>query len=211
VIRLIVADDAPLVRSGDVAIVGTAADITVVGEAGDGREALALAERIRPDVLLADLKMPELDGVELTRRLRTALPSCRVLVLTTFDRDGLVFDALRAGAAGYLTKDVSGERLLDAIRAVARGDSMLAPAIASKVLAEFVRMTPTTPGARPVFSARELEVLVQLARGASNKEIARGLGVAEGTIKNHVTSILAKLGVSDRTAAALRARELGIT
>jgi len=209
-IAVLIVDDQLLFREGIRLILSVYPDINVVGEAGDGEEALRLASAVRPDVALMDLKMPKLDGVATTRRLRVALPTCRVVALTTFDDDEYVFEALRAGAVGYLLKDSSSERLVDAIRAAARGESLLQPSIATKVVAELAR----TRARAPVdigLSERELEVARLLVRGASNKQIAAALFVAEGTVKNHVTSILAKLGVEDRTQAALRLRELGVT
>jgi DNA-binding NarL/FixJ family response regulator len=160
-----------------------------------------------------DLQMPRLDGVEATRRIRRECPESRVIALTTFDDDETVFEGLRAGAAGYLLKDTPSEKLVDAIHAAARGESFLEPSIAAKVLAEFSRLAPSAPAPPPLaepLSERELDVLRLLASGATNREIAVALVIAEGTAKNHVTGILAKLGVRDRTQAALRARELGL-
>jgi DNA-binding NarL/FixJ family response regulator len=156
--------------------------------------------------------MPGMDGVEATRRLRVQLPACRVVALTTFEDDELVFEVLRAGAVGYLLKDAPVARLVEAILAAARGESVLQPSVASKVIAELARRSspPAAPSALDKLSERERDVLRLLARGASNKEIAAALFVTEGTVKNHVTSILAKLEVADRTQAALRARELGV-
>jgi len=213
-IRLLLVDDQALFREGLRTLLSVRPEFEVVGEAGDGEEALRLASQLRPAVILMDLQMPRLDGVEATRRLRRECPESRVIALTTFDDDEYVFEALRAGAVGYLLKDTPSEKLIEAIRAAARGESSLQPSIAAKVLAEFARMapappSPTTPLAEPL-SGRELEVLRLLASGASNKEIAAALVIAEGTAKNHITSILAKLGVRDRTQAALRARELGL-
>jgi DNA-binding NarL/FixJ family response regulator len=205
-----VVDDAAEFRDGVVTILSSAADLEVVAEAQDGVEALAVVAQARPDVALVDLKMPNLDGVGLTRRLRVVAPACRIVVLTTFDQDNMVFEALRAGAVGYLLKDLSAERLLDAVRRAAEGGSVLNDIVASKVIAEFARMKPIEHAPPPAFSKRELEVLALLSRGATNKEIAQSLFLAEGTVKNHVTNILGKLCVSDRTQAALRARDLGI-
>jgi DNA-binding NarL/FixJ family response regulator len=162
-----------------------------------------------------DVRMPILDGVRATRRLKRALPQCRVIVLTTFDDDEYVFDALRAGAVGYLLKDVPSARLVEAIRAAARGESILEPSVAAKVIAEFTRVSSLVPSAQmeqlvEPLSERELEILSLIATGASNREIADQLFIAEGTVKNHVTHILGKLGVRDRTQAALKARELGL-
>ena len=174
-----------------------------------------MAAQTRPDVVLMDLKMPVLDGVSATRRLRVALPSCKVVALTTFEDDELVFEGLRAGALGYLLKDAPIDRLVEAILAASRGESVLQPSVASKVLAELSRLATAAPPAAAnelsKLSEREREVLRLIARGASNKEIASALFLAEGTVKNHVTNILDKLEVGDRTQAALRARELGLT
>ncbi len=212
-IRVLIADDQALFREGLRTLLGTHADLEVVAEAANGEEAVLMAGSYRPDVVLMDLRMPVLDGVAATRRLAAARATCRVIALTTFDDDETVFDALRAGAVGYLLKDVGSQRLVEAIRAAARGESFLQPAIASKVLAEFNRLSRAAPEPAELpdpLSEREREVLRLLARGASNKEIAAQLDIAEGTVKNHVTSILGKLGVDDRTRAALRARDLGL-
>ena len=212
-IRLLLVDDQALFREGLHTLLSLHEDLEVVGEAGNGLEALAAADALRPDVVLMDLRMPVLDGVAATRRLLAAHPASRVIVVTTFDDDELVFDGLRAGAVGYLLKDVSSDKLVEAIRAAARGESFLQPSIAAKVLAEFNRLersaAPPPPLAEPL-SERELEILRLLAAGDSNKEIAAALFIAEGTVKNHVTNILGKLDARDRTQAALRARELGL-
>jgi DNA-binding NarL/FixJ family response regulator len=212
-IRLLLVDDQSLFREGLRTLLSLHEDLQVVGEAANGQEALAAADALRPDVVLMDLRMPVLDGVAATRRLREALPGIRVIVVTTFDDDELVFDGLRAGAVGYLLKDVSSDKLVEAIRAAARGESFLQPSIAAKVLTEFSRLERTAPAPQPLvepLSERELEILRLLAGGQSNKEIAAALYIAEGTVKNHVTNILGKLGVHDRTQAALRAREMGL-
>jgi DNA-binding NarL/FixJ family response regulator len=214
-IRLLLVDDQALFREGLHTLLSLHEDLQVVGEAGNGLEALAAADALRPDVVLMDLRMPVLDGVAATRRLLAAHPTARVIVVTTFDDDELVFDGLRAGAVGYLLKDVSSDKLVEAIRAAARGESFLQPSIAAKVLAEFNRLErgtappPPAPLAEPL-SERELEILRLLAAGDSNKEIAAALFIAEGTVKNHVTNILGKLDARDRTQAALRGRELGL-
>jgi DNA-binding NarL/FixJ family response regulator len=209
--RVLLVDDQTLFREGLRTLLSSQPDLEVAGEAGDGEEALREAARLRPDVVLMDLRMPLLDGVAATRRLRAAQPGCRVIALTTFDDDEYVFEALRAGAVGYLLKDVSSPRLFEAIRAAARGESFLQPSVAAKVVAEFARLSasPSTPLVEPL-SDRERQVLRLLAEGATNREIASRLCIAPGTVKNHVTSILGKLGVSDRTQAALKARELGL-
>jgi DNA-binding NarL/FixJ family response regulator len=214
-IRVLLVDDQALFREGLETLLSVHRDIEVVGQACNGREALDVASDVRPDVVLMDVRMPVLDGVRATRRLKEALPQCRVIVLTTFDDDEYIFDALRAGAAGYLLKDVASARLVEAIRATARGESILEPSVAAKVIAEFTRVSGMVPPAQleqlvEPLSERELEILALIARGASNREIADRLFIAEGTVKNHVTHILAKLGVRDRTQAALKARELGL-
>ena len=214
-IRLLLVDDQALFREGLHTLLSLHEDLKVVGEAGNGLEALAAADALRPDVVLMDLRMPILDGVAATRRLLAAHPTTRVIVVTTFDDDELVFDGLRAGAVGYLLKDVSSDKLVEAIRAAARGESFLQPSIAAKVLAEFNRLErsatppPPPPLAEPL-SERELEILRLVAAGDSNKEIAAALYITEGTVKNHVTNILGKLDARDRTQAALRGRELGL-
>jgi DNA-binding NarL/FixJ family response regulator len=210
-VRVLIVDDQALFREGLRSLLATRAELAVVGEAGDGREALAQVATLRPDVVLLDMKMPGLDGLATIRRLRVQSPDVGIIVLTTFADDEVVFEGLRAGAAGYLLKDASGEQLLQAIVAVARGQAFLQPDVASKVLAEFSRLSPRpSESAGPELSDREREVLRLLARGASNKEIANVLRLAEGTVKNHVTNILSRLGVGDRTQAALKARDLGV-
>ena len=211
-IRILLVDDQQLFREGLRTLLSTQGDFLVVGEAGNGEEALRLADREDPAIVLMDLRMPVLDGASATRRLRSSRPQARVIVLTTFDDDETVFDGLRAGAVGYLLKDTPSGRLFEAIRAAARGESFLQPSIAAKVVAEFQRLGPgSSPRASALaepLSERELEILAHVARGESNREISAALVIAEGTVKNHVTSILGKLGVADRTQAALKAREL---
>ena len=219
-IRILLVDDQALFREGLRTLLSVQADFEVVGEAANGQEAVRLAATLRPDVALMDLQMPLLDGVAATRQLHATLPGCRVIVLTTFDDDEYVFEGLRAGAVGYLLKDTPSARLAEAIRAAARGESFLEPSVAAKVVAEFTRLSASpgprpaaTPPAQPLaepLSDRELEVLRLVAQGASNKEIAAALFIAEGTAKNHLTNILGKLGVTDRTQAALKAKELGL-
>jgi DNA-binding NarL/FixJ family response regulator len=212
-VRVLLVDDQTLFRAGLRTLLSTRPEVEIVGEAENGQVALDVATRTRPDVVLMDLKMPVLDGVSATRRLRVALPSCKVVALTTFEDDELVFEGLRAGALGYLLKDAPIDRLVEAILAASRGESVLQPSVASKVLAELSRLASTTPAVSSELSRlsdRERDVLKLIARGASNKEIAAALFLAEGTVKNHVTNILTKLEVSDRTQAALRARELGL-
>lgn len=212
-VRVLLADDQALFREGLRALLSTDAGVEVVGEAANGQEAVRLALTLRPEVTLMDLRMPVMGGVEATRRLHAADSRLRVIVLTTFDDDEEVFEALRAGAAGYLLKDAGLERIVEAIQGVARGGSFLQPSIAAKVVAEFARLSPPAPrGGRLIepLSERERAVLRHLARGQSNKEIAAALNVVEGTVKNHMSSILGKLGVLDRTQAALKARDLGL-
>jgi DNA-binding NarL/FixJ family response regulator len=214
-IRVLLVDDQALFREGLETLLSVHKDIQVVGQASDGQEAVELAAQVHPDVILMDVRMPLLDGVRATRRLQQTLSQSRVIVLTTFDDDEYVFDALRAGAVGYLLKDVASAQLVEAIRATARGESILEPSVAAKVIAEFTRVSSMVASAQmeqlvEPLSERELEILGLIARGASNKEIADQLFIAEGTVKNHVTHILGKLGVRDRTQAALKARELGL-
>jgi DNA-binding NarL/FixJ family response regulator len=217
-VRVLLVDDQALFREALATLLAVHAEIEVVGEAGDGAQALDRVAAARPDVVLMDLRMPVLDGIAATRRLRAEHPGVRVLALTTFDGDDEVFAALRAGAVGYLLKDVSGDRLVEAVVAAARGESVLQPSVAAKVVARVARLpdeagVPAGRRAQPLvvpLSARELEVLRHVAQGRSNREIASALYLSEGTVKNHVTNVLTKLGVRDRTQAALRARELGM-
>jgi DNA-binding NarL/FixJ family response regulator len=213
VIRVLLVDDQALFREGLRTLLSVYPDIAVVGDASNGEEAVRQALALAPDVVLMDLQMPLLDGVAATRRLHGARPECRVIILTTFDDDEYVFDGLRAGAVGYLLKDVPSTRLVEAVRAAARGESFLEPSVAAKVVAEFARLASLAPAPAALvepLSEREREILRRLAAGASNRAIAAELVLAEGTVKNHVTSILGKLGVHDRTQAALKARELGL-
>jgi DNA-binding NarL/FixJ family response regulator len=213
-IRVLLVDDQTMFREGLRTLLSVQPDFEVVGEAANGEEALRLIATLHPQVVLMDLRMPVLDGVAATRRLRATGVDSRVIVLTTFDDDENVFEALRAGAVGYLLKDAPTEKLYEAIRVAARGESFLQPSVAARVVAEFARLAGQAPRIpQPLtepLSMRELEILGLLAEGASNKEIAAQLVLAEGTVKNHVTSILEKLGVSDRMRAALKAREMGI-
>lgn len=198
-IRVVIADDHPVVRKGLAALLAAEPDVDVVGECGDGAQAVLLAERLRPDVVLMDLKMPELTGVEATARV-VAASSARVVVLTTFDTDGDILRAIEAGATGYLLKDTPAPELIDAVRAAAAGRTVLAPPVAAK-LVHAVR--------RPSLSAREVEVLGLVARGLSNAEIAGALVLSEATVKSHLLHVFAKLDVGDRTAAVTVARERG--
>jgi DNA-binding NarL/FixJ family response regulator len=212
---VLLADDQALFREALAMLLGTRPEIDVVGQAGDGAAAVDLAAALHPDVVLMDLHMPVLDGPAATRRLHAEQPEVRVLALTTFDDDEDVFAALRAGAVGYLLKDVASERLVEAIQAAARGESVLQPSVAAKVLARLARLPDADPAPRPQplldpLTDRELQVVRLLADGRSNREIAARLHLAEGTVKNHVTNVLGKLGARDRTQAALRARALDL-
>jgi DNA-binding NarL/FixJ family response regulator len=211
VIKIVLADDQPLFRDGLKAVLSADPELSVVAEAGDGDAAIRACDEHRPDVVLMDIQMPGTNGVVATRKLKVQRPECKVLVLTTFDQDEYVFEALKAGAVGYLLKDATAERLREAVRAAARGESFLHPSVATKVLGELSRLQAGGAGsAKPSpFTGREADVLRLLVRGASNKEIAAALFITEGTVKNHVTAIFEKLEVADRTAAALKARELG--
>ena len=213
-IKILLVDDQPLFREGLSTLLSVHPDFEVVGEAANGAEAIRLARSLFPLVVLMDLQMPVLDGVAATRRLHEEQPNCRVIVLTTFDDDELVFDGLRAGAVGYLLKDAPSEKLAEAIRVAARGETFLQPSVAAKVVAEFARLSrKTVTTANPVIeplSDREIEILRLIAQGASNREIAGALFLAEGTVKNHVTSILGKLEARDRTQAALKAKDCGL-
>jgi DNA-binding NarL/FixJ family response regulator len=212
-IRILLVDDQLLFRESLNTFLNLQVEFEVVGQAADGQDALAQAAALQPQVVLMDVRMPGMDGVEATRRLHAGQPACRVIMLTTFDDDEYVFEALRNGAVGYLLKDSPPERLFEAIRVAARGESFLQPSIAVKVVEEFARMShpPAIPADLPEpLTAREREVLHLLAAGKSNREIAGALFITEGTVKNHVTEILGKLGVRDRTQAALMARQLGV-
>ena len=213
VIRVLIADDQALVRGGFRMILEAQEDIEVVGEAGDGREVIAKAKELRPDVVLMDIRMPELDGLEATRRLVGPNGTPRVLMLTTFDLDEYVYEAMKAGASGFLLKEVPPEKLADAVRVVAAGETLLAPAITCRLIEQFVRRPPPGAGAPAELSElteREFEVLKLLARGFSNAEIASELFVSEATVKTHVTHVLAKLGLRDRVQAVVLAYESGL-
>ena len=212
-IRVLICDDQALVRAGFRAILEAQADVAVVGEAENGAEAVALAERRSPDVILMDIRMPVLDGVEATRRLVIAGSPARILVLTTFDLDEYVHAAIRAGASGFLLKDVTPAKLLEAIRVVAAGDALLAPSVTRRLLARFASTLPQQDHSSATLAsltARETEVLRLLAGGLSNAEIAAELVVSEATVKTHISSLLRKLGLRDRVQAVILAYETGL-
>ena len=210
-IRVVLIDDQTLVRGGIRALLELADDISIVGEAADGRDGAEVVRRERPDVLLLDVRMPEMSGIELLRDLRASRDLPPTILLTTFDDDDALFDGIKAGARGYLLKDVSLERLTGAIRAVSRGETLIRPVVTERVLRglEHVRRGFESARRPDPLTKRELEILRLMAGGYSNREISETLGAAEGTVKNHASSILAKLGVRDRTRAVLRALELG--
>jgi DNA-binding NarL/FixJ family response regulator len=211
-IRVVIADDDEVVRAGFAALLATRDDIDVVGAAGDGRTAIRVAAAHRPDVVLMDVRMPILDGIAATRRITAAAaPTPRVIVLTTFDLDEYVYDALSAGASGFLLKDVPATTLFDAVRVVARGDALLTPDITRRLIDEFARVRPRVqPGRLAPLTAREIDVLRMLAGGYSNPEIAARLHIATETVKTHVSSLLGKLQARDRTQAVIAAYESGL-
>ena len=212
-IRVLIVDDQALVRAGFHAILESQDDIEVAGEATDGQEAVALAREVRPDVVLMDIRMPGLDGIEATRRLLRDDGSPKVLMLTTFDLDEYLYEAMRAGASGFLLKDAPREQLINAVRTVAQGDALIAPALVRRLVEDFVRRPP--PGTRvppqvKELSERELEVLKLVARGLSNIEIAKTLFLSEATVRTHIGHILSKLHLRDRVQAVVLAYESGV-
>jgi DNA-binding NarL/FixJ family response regulator len=212
VIRLVVVDDQEVVRAAFGALLGTQPDFEVIATAADGAQAVRVCEQLRPDVVLMDVRMPVMDGIEATRRIAVD-GGPRILVLTTFDLDEHVYDALSAGASGFLLKDVTAERLFDAVRVVAAGEALLAPAITRRLIAEFARLRPPQRISIPAMGAltpRETEVLRLIAAGLSNPEIAARLVVSEETVKTHVSRVLGKLGLRDRTQAVVAAYESGL-
>jgi DNA-binding NarL/FixJ family response regulator len=212
-VRIVVADDHEVVRAGFAALLETQPDFTVLGTASDGAEAVQISRELRPDVILMDVRMPGTDGIEATRQLTGGAGGPRVIILTTFDLDEYVYDALCAGASGFLLKDVTAERLFDAVRVVAAGDALLAPAVTRRLISEFARLRPAAP-ARPAavaeLTARETEVLRLLAEGLSNSEIAGRLVITEETVKTHVSRVLHKLALRDRAQAVVIAYESGL-
>ncbi len=232
--RVLLVDDQTLIRQGIRVLLMTEPGIDVVGEAANGKEALELVEQVHPEVVLMDVRMPEMDGVTATHAISTAHPEIGVIILTTFDDEAYIFEGLRAGARGYLLKDISSEEMAEAVRAVAKGGGLIQPSITRKVLSEFAKLPrqplsgqplsgqpltglppvgpasrSTTPLVEPL-TERELDVLRCIANGLSNREIAERLVITEGTVKNHVSNLIAKLAVRDRTQALLKAQELGL-
>jgi DNA-binding NarL/FixJ family response regulator len=213
VTRVLLVDDQALVRQGFRLILELEPDMDVVGEAADGREALRLTRELAPEVVVMDIRMPDMDGLEATRKLQAAGSPARVLILTTFDLNEYVYEAMRAGASGFLLKDVPGDQLVAGIRTVATGDALLAPIVTRRLIEHFVRRPP--PDAAPPcgldeLTDRERDVLTLLARGLSNTEIAEALFLGEATVKTHVSRILSKLGLRDRVQAVVRAYESGL-
>ena len=224
-IKVLLADDQDIIRTGLTIILNHQADIEVVGQAADGVVAVELAKQLQPDVILMDIKMPRLNGIQATRQIMAVLPRTQIIILTTYDTDDWVFDGIRAGAVGYLLKDTSGDNLAEAVRGALRGESQMDPTVARKVLREFQHVTaahrtttgplvPTQPIAEeePLekLTDREEEILKLLAAGLSNKEIAQQLSLSEGTVKNHISVILSKLHANDRTQAVLTALKRGL-
>ncbi len=208
-IRLMIADDHPVVREGLAAMLNRQADIEVVGEAENGREAIEQARRLRPDVILMDLRMPEVDGVEAMRCIAAESPNTRFIVLTTYDNDEFIFKGIEAGACAYLVKNAPREKLFKAIRAVYRGASLIQPAVAGKVLDRFAELSRQVQ-VPEALSAREVEVIQLMADGAANKEIPASLAISESTVKTHIQTIFQKLDASDRTEAVMQALRKGI-
>jgi DNA-binding NarL/FixJ family response regulator len=212
-IRVLLCDDQALVRGGFRLILESREDIEVVGEAEDGRAAVELARRVDPDVILMDVRMPNVDGVEATRRLAAGGSRARVLILTTFDLDEYVYEAIRAGASGFLLKDVQPTQLVDAIRVIAAGEALLAPSVTRRLLDRFAHTLPgqaRPPAGLTALTERELEVLKLLASGLSNSELAERLFLSETTVKSHISSVLRKLGLRDRVQAVVLAYEAGL-
>jgi DNA-binding NarL/FixJ family response regulator len=216
-VRIVIADDHQVVRSGFAALLDTQPDFTVLGTASDGAEAVQISRDLHPDIVLMDVRMPGTDGIEATRQLTGGADSPRIIILTTFDLDEYVYDALRAGASGFLLKDVTAERLFDAVRVVAAGEALLAPAVTRRLISEFAKLRPkasdgsqSPPSALAELTPRETEVLRLLAEGLSNPEIATRLVVTDETVKTHVSRVLHKLGLRHRAQAVVLAYESGL-
>jgi DNA-binding NarL/FixJ family response regulator len=214
-VRIVVADDHQVVRNGFAELLDTQPDFTVVGTASDGAEAVRICRDSRPDVVLMDVRMPTMDGIEATRQLAGSGPDCpRILILTTFDLDEYVYDALRAGASGFLLKDVTAERLFEAVRVIAAGEALLAPGVTRRLISEFALLRPKADAvpaaALAALTPRETQVLLLVAEGLSNPEISARLVVTEETVKTHVSRVLSKLGLRDRTQAVVTAYETGL-
>jgi DNA-binding NarL/FixJ family response regulator len=208
-IKILIADDHPVVREGLISMLSREGDFKVVGEAKDGVEAVNKAKELSPDVVLMDLRMPEMDGVEAMRQIRPAMPGVKFIILTTYSDDDYIFSGIEAGARAYLLKDAPREDLFKAIRSVYRGESLIQPVVASKLLDRFSQLSRRTPSGEEL-SERELEVLCLMAKGAANKEISAELNIAQSTVKTHITNIFQKLGVNDRTEAVTQALKKGI-
>jgi DNA-binding NarL/FixJ family response regulator len=214
IIRLVIADDQQLFREAIKTLLSVQTEFEVVGEAGNGKEAVELVELLKPEIILMDLRMPLMDGVQATRIITSTFPYTHVLILTTFDDDNDLFEGLKAGAVGYLMKDISSEQLFDGIRSAAKGEFFLLPSETAKIVAEFSRLShptydyPLTPV--ETLTKREIEILKVVATGASNKDIADILVITEGTVKNHISNILGKLEVKDRLQAAVKAHQKGL-
>jgi DNA-binding NarL/FixJ family response regulator len=208
-IKILIADDHPVVREGLIAMLSREGDFKVVGEAKDGVEAVNKAKELNPEVVLMDLRMPEMDGVEAMRQIRLTMPDVKFIILTTYSDDDYIFSGIEAGARAYLLKDAPREDLFKAIRSVHRGESLIQPVVASKLLDRFSQLSRRTPSGEEL-SERELEVLCLMAKGAANKEISAELNIAQSTVKTHITNIFQKLGVNDRTEAVTQALKKGI-
>ena len=208
-IKILIADDHPVVREGLISMLSREGDFKVIGEAKDGVEAVNKAKELSPDVVLMDLRMPEMDGVEAIRQIRPTMPDIKFIILTTYSDDDYIFSGIEAGARAYLLKDAPREDLFKAIRSVYRGESLIQPVVASKLLDRFSQLSRRTPSGEEL-SGRELEVLCLMAKGAANKEISAELNIAQSTVKTHITNIFQKLGVNDRTEAVTQALKKGI-
>jgi DNA-binding NarL/FixJ family response regulator len=208
-IKILIADDHPVVREGLFAMLNREVDFDVVGEAKDGMEAVNKTKELSPDIVLMDLRMPDMDGVEAMRKIKSAMPDVKFIILTTYSDDEYIFSGIEAGARAYLLKDAPREDLFKAIRAVYRGESLIQPVVASKLLDRFSELSRGTPSGEGL-SARELEILQLMAKGAANKEISAQLSIAQSTVKTHIANIFQKLGVNDRTEAVTQALKKGI-